>query len=136
MSKRIAAIDFGHKRIGIALSDPTCRIALPLATVDGGKKAVEHVAKALQNYPLSKILIGLPLLLNGKEGDMALETRAFAKKLEEALQIPIIFIDERLSSIAAEKSLKELSFNRKQRTSKIDMVAATLVLQQYLDSAG
>lgn len=133
MNQRIAAIDFGLKRIGIALSDPTQTLASPLATVEGGKNAIQNVAKALSNFPLVKILIGLPLLLNGKEGDMATIVRTFGSSLSQTLNIPILYIDERLSSAQAEKSLKELPFNRKERTSKIDTAAATLLLQQYLD---
>lgn len=133
MNQRIAAIDFGLKRIGIALSDLSQTLASPFKVVEGGRKAVENVVCALQNQPLAKIIVGLPLLLNGKEGDMAAAVRAFAKALETALNIPILLIDERLSSAQAEKRLKESSFNRKERSSKIDTAAATLLLQQYLD---
>jgi len=134
MSKRLAAIDFGLKRIGIALSDPTNFLASPFTTVEGGRNAVQNVANALKDHPISQILIGLPLLMNGKEGDMAHLVRIFAQKLEELTHIPILFIDERLSSAQADKILKERSFNRKQRSSKIDTTAATLLLQHYLDS--
>ena len=130
---RIAAIDYGLKRIGIALSDPSRKIALPLATVEGGKKAIQNIAKALPLKDVALILIGLPLLMSGQKGEMAEAVQKFARLLEDALGIPVHLFDERLSSKGAEASLKELSLNRKQRTEKLDMVAATLLLQSYLD---
>ncbi|MBX9745138.1 MAG: Holliday junction resolvase RuvX [Chlamydiales bacterium] len=133
---RIAAIDYGEKRIGIALSDSNCRIALPLTTVEGGRNAVSNVLKALESYKgqIRLIVIGLPLLMNGTEGTMAQNVRAFAKKLESTSQLPLVFLDERLSSAQADRQLQEISMNRKARSSKIDMTAATLLLQHYLDS--
>lgn len=130
---RVAAIDFGFKRIGIALSDERKQIALPLATVEGGAKAIQNVAKALSRHTIEQILIGLPLLMNGQKGEMAEAVEKFGKALEEALKIPVLFRDERLSSRQAEVQLKEMSLNRKERTGKIDTVAATLLLQSYLD---
>jgi putative Holliday junction resolvase len=136
MSKRIAAIDYGLKRIGIALSDSTGSMAFPFATVEGGKKGAAHVMQALEKYKqeITKIIVGLPLLMNGKEGDMAQAVRLFVKELEALADLPILLLDERLSSAQADKSLKENLFNRKKRSSKIDMAAATLLLQNYLDT--
>jgi putative Holliday junction resolvase len=130
---RIAAIDYGLKRIGIALSDPSRKVALPLATVEGGKKAIQNIAKTLPLKDVELILIGLPLLMSGQKGEMAEAVQKFARLLEDALSIPVLLCDERLSSKGAEASLKELSLSRKQRTEKLDMVAATLLLQSYLD---
>lgn len=134
MNKRLAAIDFGLKRIGIALSDPTNFLASPLTTVEGGKNAIPNIIRVLSAYPLEKILVGLPLLMNGKDSDMTTLVRTFAQNLEAAIHIPTLLIDERLTSAQADKFLKEQSFNRKQRSSKIDTAAATLLLQHYLDS--
>lgn len=132
---RIAAIDYGKKRIGLAISDPNAKIAFPLTTVPGGAHAISHISQALAPYKnqIRTLLIGLPLLLNGTEGAMAQEVRTFAQQLQTALNLPILFIDERLSSAQADKQLRENSFNRKERSSKIDMAAATLLLQSYLD---
>src|SRR3990167_10968506 len=97
---RIAAIDFGNKRIGIALSDDRKKLAFPMTTVEGGKNGAANTAAALKPKlkELEKILIGLPLLLSGKKGEMALALEAFAKEIETLLQIPVELIDERLSS--------------------------------------
>jgi putative Holliday junction resolvase len=130
---RIAAIDYGLKRIGLALSDINKRIALPLGTVEGGKKSIQNIAKSLPLKEVEQIVIGLPLLMNGKKGDMADAVERFGKALEEALGIQVIFVDERLSSKMADANLRELSLNRKKRTEKIDTVAATMLLQTYLD---
>lgn len=130
---RVAAIDYGLKRIGIALSDAGKKIAFPYQTVPGGRQAIASIATALKGQDVEKIILGLPLLMNGQKGDMALEVEKFAKILEESLKIPVIFRDERLSSRGAEATLKEISLNRKQRSARIDETAATLLLQSFLD---
>ncbi len=130
---RVAAIDFGLKRIGLAVSDSGRKIALPVAVVEGGKKAIANIRAALPLKEVDLILVGLPLEMSGKKGEMAILVEAFAKTLEEALGIPILLVDERLSSKGADVKLKEISLNRKERSERIDMVAATLLLQSYLD---
>lgn len=130
---RVAAIDFGEKRIGIAVSDQNRKIALPVDIVEGGKKAIQNIKASLPLKEVDLILVGLPLEMSGKKGPMAVKVEQFAKTLEEALGIPILLVDERLSSKGADVQLKEISLNRKARSEKIDMVAATLLLQTYLD---
>lgn len=130
---RIAAIDYGLKRIGIALSDPGKKIALPYKTVAGGRQAVQEVKQALKEKDVEKIVLGLPLLMNGQKGDMAIAVEKFGAQLNEALHIPVIFRDERLSSKGADASLKEISLNRKQRSERMDETAAMLLLQSFLD---
>lgn len=127
---RIAAIDYGLKRIGLALSDANKKIALPLTCVEGGKKAVQNVSKSLPLLEIELILVGMPLLMNGKKGEMAALVEAFSKSLEDAVHLPILLWDERLSSAQASR---EIPLNRKRKTAKLDMVAATLILQTYLD---
>ena len=132
---RIAAIDFGLKRIGIALSDDRKKLALPFATVDGGKKGVANTVAALakKQGEIERILVGLPLLMSGQKSEMAKEVEAFAKALELATGIPVELCDERLSSKMADQGMRELSMNRKERAERIDMAAAALLLQTYLD---
>lgn len=132
---RIAAIDFGLKRIGIAISDDRKKLAFPFKVVEGGKRAVEHTAAALQPKigEIEKILVGLPLLMSGEKGEMALAAEAFAEALEKAVNIPVELCDERLSSKHADRSLRELLVRRKDRSAQIDMSAAALLLQSYLD---
>ena len=132
---RIAAVDFGFKRIGIALSDKRKKLALPFTTVEGGKKGVANTASALEKKrgEIEKILVGLPLLMSGEKGDMAKAAEAFAKDLETATGIPVELCDERLSSKIADRQMREFSLNRKERTEQIDTAAAALLLQSYLD---
>ena len=128
---RIAALDYGLKRIGVAISDERKMMALPLTTIHGGlKEVVDFLGK--RKKELETVVIGLPLLMNGKKGDMAVAVEAFAKKLEAALEIPVVLFDERLSSKHAEASLRETGQNRKQRSGKVDQTAAALLLQSYL----
>lgn len=136
---RTLGIDYGQVRIGLALSDARGSLALPFKTVEAGKNhktAVSNVKSAIDPYfkEIECIVIGLPLHLSGKESPMSLQARAFAKLLEETLQKPVVFVDERLTSAFVEKSLKEMQLTRKQRTGKIDASAATIILQNYLDS--
>jgi putative Holliday junction resolvase len=130
---RIAAIDFGLKRIGLALSDRERKLALPLAVVEGGKRALQNIRNALPLKEVDLILIGLPLEMSGKKGAAAVQVEQFAKMVHEAFGIEVCLIDERLSSKAADANLREISFNRKERTERLDMVAAMLLLQNYLD---
>ncbi len=130
---RVAAIDFGIKRIGLAVSDNNRKIALPVGTVDGGKRAIHNIRDALPLKEVDLILIGLPLELSGKKGPMAQIVEQFAKTVEDAFGIAILLVDERLSSKGAEAHLKEISLNRNSKSGKIDMIAATLLLQTYLD---
>ena len=115
------------------MSDINRKIALPVDIVEGGKKAVQNIRASLPLKEIDLILIGLPLEMSGKKGPMAEKVEAFAKMLEDALGIPIQLVDERLSSKGADVQLKEISLNRKARSAKIDMIAATLFLQTYLD---
>lgn len=130
---RVAAIDFGVKRLGLAVSDKLRKVALPVDVVEGGKKAIQNIRAALPLKEVDLILIGLPIEMSGKKGAMAALVEEFAKMVHDALEIPVILIDERLSSKGADASLREISLNRKERSEKIDMVAATLLLQTYLD---
>lgn len=130
---RVAAIDFGEKRIGIALSDAHRKIALPVKMVEGGKRAIQNIKAALPLKEIDLILVGYPLEMSGRKGAMATLVEQFSKTLEEALGIPILLVDERLSSKGAEVELKQISLKRKERNEKIDIVAAVLLLQTYLD---
>lgn len=141
--KKILAVDFGLKRIGLAISDANQKIALPLKTlcIPNPNQAVSLVARAIKEQlnisglEIEKIVLGHPLLLSGKEGEMAKNVTAFKQKLENKLGflIPIVLWDERLSSAQAEKLLKK-DFSRKKRKQMTDPIAAMLVLQSFLEN--
>jgi putative holliday junction resolvase len=135
---RIVGIDFGKVRIGLALSDERRIIASPLETIRAGKnhlQTAQLIAQSLSRHNnIDSIVIGLPLLMNGKEGEMALLVKAFAKVIEETLPYPVILWDERLTSSGVEKMLLEADVSRKKRAELSDSLSAVAILQNYLDS--
>lgn len=131
---RIAAIDLGKVKIGLAMTDLTGKVALPFATIEAEKSLKDSADKILKRLPLkevSEIIIGLPLLLNGQKGKMALIVEEFAKIMQSKISIPIVLVDERFSSLEAERSLKEANLNRKKRE---DEIAALIILKSYVSS--
>ena len=140
---RILGVDYGLARIGLALSDETKMLASPLETMKSEKKAEGSVTKLLsfieelkdsRECDISEIVIGLPLMMNGRTGFQADEVKHFISLLSKASLIPIRAWDERLTTVQAERSLREGSFSRKKRAQHIDAVSAVIILQSYLDS--
>ena len=135
--KRIVGLDFGMRRIGIAISDPMRSFATPLEKFERTKNLendIQTLVKSLsQRGEIEIFIVGLPLHLDGKESEMSKHAREFAKRLEEATGIPCELIDERMTSRAAEGLLMELSMSRKSRAKAVDSVSASLILQTYLD---
>lgn len=142
-STRLIGIDFGIARIGLACSDPGKIIALSMPTLKTEHSTEKTLRKLLQaltdhqkelSYSIEVIVVGLPLLLNGKKGFLADEVEHFVSGLRLLVApIPVITWDERMTSVQAERSLKEGNMNRKTRTKFVDAVAASLILQSYLD---
>lgn len=135
---RILGIDFGERRIGLAVSDPSATIAQPLPTLTrraGKRPPVAAIAELVREYDVSTCVIGLPLDLNGDETDWTREVRAFGAKLADRTGIAIEFVDERLTSVRAERAVRELGLKRRERHEKgrIDAAAAQLILQGFLD---
>ena len=130
-------IDFGEARIGVALSDPTGLIATPklvLAEKDKGRQ-ISRVIEFARNHDVEKIVVGMPYHLDGSEGTMASIVEKFAAKLERVSGLEVIRIDERLSSVEAERIMKMTRSKRRKKGLKqdLDMVAAAVILQSYLD---
>lgn len=136
---RIVGIDFGKVRIGLAISDENRIIAQPLETIRASSDPAQTarlIAHSLSRYKnIDQIVIGLPLLLNGTEGDMAKMVKSFAKVLEQVLPLPIVFWDERLTSAGVERMLLDMDISRKKRAELSDALAAVSILQNYLDAA-
>ncbi len=130
---RLLGIDYGRSRIGLSLSDPTGSLAQPLTVLKNRPGVMEEIKELTRSYQVEKIVIGLPLHMNGEEGKMAEETRTFAFKLHEITGLPVETIDERLTSWEAHTIMKEAGLNRKKRSRLADKVAATLILQRYLE---
>jgi putative Holliday junction resolvase len=136
-SGRILAIDYGERRIGLALSDPMRIIASGLTTLDvrGESEAVQKIKILVQEHDVQEIVLGNPLEKSGNEGSKTQKVRAFAEKLKKEISTPITFWDERLSSVTAQKLLIETESKKKRRTKeKIDELAAVVILRHYLDA--
>ena len=137
MRTRIAAVDFGEVRIGLAVSDESRFLASALCTIKAKptlKETAEAILEALYvKEPIEQIVLGLPLFLNGKESPMSLKVRELAKLLEELSEKTIVLWDERLTTAQVERTLKEAAVRRKKRTQYIDTMAASAILQSYLD---
>ncbi|HYV58201.1 MAG TPA: Holliday junction resolvase RuvX [Candidatus Nitrosopolaris sp.] len=132
---RIAALDVGEARIGIAVSDELGLTAQGVGVVQrrGGRHDLEALAERLAPYQPERLVVGLPLNMNGTEGPQAEKVRAFATRAAEHLGLPLEFSDERLTTVAAERALLEADVSRRRRRELVDQVAATLILQTYLD---
>lgn len=139
---RSIGIDFGMVRIGIAVSDQSKTIAMPLVTLKASAKTEITVANLLAEvkkhqdlygYEIDVIVIGMPLLMSGKTGLLADEVKHFISFLEKATSVPIVTWDERLTSVQAERSMRESGMSRKKRAKVVDTVAAVIILQNYLD---
>jgi putative Holliday junction resolvase len=133
---RIMGLDLGQKRIGVAISDELGITAQALTTLDRG--SFEHDCAALkelaQSYEVERFVVGLPLNMSGELGRSGEECMAYGNRLEGHLGIPVVFWDERLSTVAAEKSLLEGDMRRNRRRRVIDRIAACLILDGYLRS--
>jgi len=128
---RLVGIDYGTKRIGLAKSDPQGIVATPWKRIDGG---LEKVIAAIGEIDCDLIVIGLPLHMNGTESEMSKSALAFGEKLKERTGIEVRFWDERLTSKQVERLMAEAFVSRKKRTEHTDLLAATVILQNYIDS--
>jgi putative holliday junction resolvase len=135
---RIIGLDYGQKRIGVAISDPTRTIASPHATLQrrvGKRPPWPELKKIAEEGEVTEAVIGLPLDLAGNEGEWAAEVREFGAEVGRRLGIPVHWIDERLTSVVAEKAVRGIGLKRSQREQKdrVDAAAAALILRYHLD---
>jgi putative Holliday junction resolvase len=139
----ILGIDYGQKRIGLALSDSLKIIATPIGflpaerklplTLEKLKAKIDELCRE-RGATIEEIVVGMPYKMNKEDSKMTLEVKAFVTALSNAIDIPVVIWDERFTSKIAEQSLREGGRSRKQRVEEVDKVAAALVLQNYLDS--
>lgn len=132
---RILALDFGKKRIGLALSDPFRWTARGLDTLTRTRVRddVAAIARLAAEHEVTLLLVGYPLNMNGTEGLQAQAAREFGERLRRATGIPVKFWDERLTSVEAEEFLRERGEFPNRRKGVVDRIAATMLLQDYLD---
>ncbi|MGB6117545.1 MAG: Holliday junction resolvase RuvX [Mesorhizobium sp.] len=131
----IAGIDLGTKTIGLAVSDLSLSFAHPRPVIIRRKFSIDVAAlmKTLQREQVYALIIGLPVNMDGSEGPRAQASRAFARNLRPLTDLPLVFWDERLSTVAAERVLIEMDVSRRNRQTRIDSAAAAFILQGVLD---
>lgn len=134
-NQRLAGLDLGEKTIGVAISDVELRFANPLLTIKRGKFAVNatELLAIIRTHGIGGLILGLPLNMDGSSGPRAQATRAFARNLAPLSPVPIAYWDERMSTMAAERTLIEADLSRKKRAAVIDAAAAAFILQGALD---
>lgn len=129
-------LDLGEARIGVAISDPERRVAVPLGTVrTGAPNDVKAIAGIVAERGVTEVVVGLPTTLAGREGAAAEHARTFAGTLREVLGLTVTLEDERLSTVQAERRLAEAGVRGRDRRRSVDRSAATVILQAYLDRA-
>lgn len=133
---RILGLDYGSKRIGVAVCDELGITAQGIATIirKNRTQVLNEIAVFIRKYHVEKIVIGYPLRLNGTEGIQCEKIRKFAKLLESTFSIPVIKQDETLTTKEAEEILIQANVRREKRKTVVDKIAAALILQGYLDS--
>lgn len=133
--KTLAGIDLGEKTIGLAVSDRSLSYAHPRTVINRRKFTLDAAAllAALKKEDCAAVVIGLPLNMDGSEGPSAQRSRAFVRNMANLSDLPFLFWDERLSTVAAERALLEMDVSRRKRDTRIDSAAAAFILQGVLD---
>jgi putative holliday junction resolvase len=135
---RVLGLDLGSRRVGVAVSDPGGVIASPHSVIHRtGDRARDHraVAELVAELGAERVVVGLPLSLDGSRGPAAQAAETEVRELQEALDVPVDVYDERLTTVTAERSLKEANVKARDRRSIVDKVAAAVILQGWLDAA-
>lgn len=136
---RIMGLDYGAKTVGVAVSDEMLLTAQPLETISRERESklrrtYARLEALMEQYQVEKVVVGLPKKLNNEEGERCEKTREFARRLEERTGLQVIFWDERLSTAAADQVLEEASVRKDRRKAYIDKIAASIILENYLQS--
>jgi putative Holliday junction resolvase len=135
MEGRILAIDHGTKRVGLALSDESRSLASPLRTLpaEPAGTLAERIAAVAREVGAAELVVGLPRNLDGSSGEAARDARTLVEELKRSTRMPVSLYDERLSSVEAERTLVGQGLRRQKRRLVVDQLAATLVLQSFLE---
>ena len=134
-------MDFGKKRIGLAVSDPTNTVATPLDTLRrraGKRPPLARMTEIARDLDVDRVVVGLPLGLDGNENPWCAEVRDFGARFGMRLGAEVVFVDERMTSVRAERAIRSLGLSKRERERKdrIDAAAAQLILQAWLDNPG
>jgi putative Holliday junction resolvase len=133
---RVLALDIGERRIGVAVSDEEGILAQPLTVLprQGVAKDVARIAQVVHEQQAERVVVGLPITLRGDQAQAAERVRLFVSHLREAVDIPIVLVDERLSTVEADRRMREAEVRRDKRRQSVDAVAAALILERYLSA--
>lgn len=130
---RIAALDYGTKRVGIAVAETEIGIPFPAAVLPND---LEQIVHWLQQERIQRVVVGAPYLMWGEEGELVHTIERFAEQLRQRLGIPVDLVDEQLTTLEAERRLREGDYSRRRRQQVVDAVAAALLLETYLKRSG
>jgi len=133
---RFLGIDYGERRVGVALSDPLGSFARPLTVLQRGRKlatTIREIATLCAEHEVETVVVGLPLSMSGEVGTKAKEVRAFVIRLQQDVTVPVVEWDERLTTVAAERALAEGWVRGERRRQIVDQTAAALILQSWLE---
>ena len=138
MGKRLLGIDYGSKRVGVAVSDPLNIIARGVTVIPNSDSLIAEIRRIAAEFDVGKIVVGMPLNLKGEKGSKAEEVERFIAALEEELRIEVVRQDERFTTLEAHRTLREMNVGKSRRRSRetIDEMASALILQGYLDRQG
>lgn len=133
---RVMALDYGDRRIGVALSDPLGVTAQPLLTLERRSRAddFDRLARLAREHEVLRVVVGLPLGMDGTRGERVRLTELFMERVRKATGLPVESWDERLTTVQAERALIESDLSRRRRRSVIDQAAAVILLQSWLDA--
>jgi putative Holliday junction resolvase len=130
---RILALDFGRARIGVAISDELQLLAHPLETISASEKPAARIVEIVREKNVDHIVAGVPRQMNGQIGSAATEVLDFVEKLRALLPCPVVTWDERLTTVAAHRALRDAGKKTRDTRGYVDQVAAQMILQNYLD---
>jgi len=132
---RLLALDFGSKTIGLAVSDTLGLTAQGIATLRRSSKRndLDYLRRVVRQYGVSEMVMGLPLRMSGSEGIQSEKVQAFARELRRKFKLPVHLFDERLTSVEANRLLRETDMSIRRRAEVVDQVAAVLILQSFLE---
>jgi putative holliday junction resolvase len=130
----ILALDFGRARIGVAISDELQLLAHPLETIPANQRPAARVADIVREKKIDHVVAGIPKRMNGQIGSAATEVLQFVEKLRAILPCPVFTWDERLTTVAAQRALRDAGRKTRHTRDYVDQVAAQMILQSYLDS--
>ena len=132
---RVIGLDLGDVRIGVSISDDDRLMAVPVGTIHTGAPAdLKAVAALVEEHAATLVVVGLPLSMSGEQGSAAVKAESFAGTLRSILAVPVELQDERLSTVEAERGLRDAVVTGRERRKVVDRTAATVILQAWLDA--